>query len=149
MRANNYHDEVIITGIRKAKELTVEQLRSTKQKTNDKVLPLVITHNPNNPPVVNAVKEHLKFLPNSTEMKPLLDNTKLIVADKPQNLENILTKAAFSEQRPNEPRCGTCDNIITGDSITLESGKTWNIKSPMYSKHIARCSNGNHANFKM
>ena len=140
LRSNHYPEGIITKGIQKAKELTIEQLRSTKQKENDKsILPLVITHNPNNPPVINTVKEHLKFLSNSTEMKQLLNNTKLIVSRRqPQNLKRILTKAAFSENRPtpevtrcSEPRCGTCDIIITGGKITLNSGKTWFIKSPM------------------
>ena len=85
------------------------------------------------------VKDSLKFLSNSPEMKNLLDDTKIIISRRqPQNLKRLLTKAEFSTSKPkpsvsrcNEPRCGTCDLIITGDSIRLRSGKTWTIKSSM------------------
>ena len=72
LRSNNYPEGIINKGIEKAKKLTIEQLRSTRQKENDNktALTLVITHNPNNPPVINTVKEHLKLLNNSTVMNP-------------------------------------------------------------------------------
>ena len=72
-------------------------------------------------------------------MKNLLDDTKIILSRRqPQNLKRLLTKAEFSSSKPkpsvsrcNEPRCRTCDLIITEDSIKLRSGKTWTIKSSM------------------
>ena len=144
LRSNHYPEGVIMTSIEKVKALSIEQLRSTKEKncSNNKILSLVITHNPNNSPVIKTVKEHLKFLSNSTDMKEILEDTDLIVSRRqPQNLQRMLTKAAFSENTPkaqvgkcNDPKCGTCDIIITGDSITLKSGKTWYIKSPMSCK---------------
>ena len=62
----------------------------------------------------------------------------MISRRQPQNLKCLLTKAEFSTRKPkpsvsrcNEPRCGTCDLIITGDSVKLRGGKAWTIKSSM------------------
>ena len=67
-----------------------------------------------------------------------MDETKLVVSRKqPKNLKQHLTKARFSSTpskaatvtKCNEPRCGTCNLIITGESITFNNGKTWRIQS--------------------
>ena len=51
----------------------------------------------------------------------------------------LITKAKFSSTpskattltRCNEPRRGTCNLIITGESITFKNEKTWKLKSDM------------------
>ena len=81
----------------------------------------------------NKVKENLNFLKSSTKlMKAIMDETKLIVSRRQRkNLKQHLTKARFSSTpskattvtKCNEPRCRTCNLIITeiqvdGSSIT-------------------------------
>ena len=128
--------------MKKASSKNIEELRAPKHKTDDNVLPLVITHNPNNPQVIGKIRENFKFLNNSEKMKGVLDKTKLIVSKRqPKNLKRYFTKAQFnSEDREHsvtkceEKRCGTCDVLITGKSITLKSGKTWKVNSTMNCK---------------
>ena len=70
LRKQNYPDWLIRKGIEKSKKLNIDELRTPKQNTEDKsILPLVFTHNPNNPRIVRKVKESLKFLSNNAEMK--------------------------------------------------------------------------------
>ena len=77
LQKQNYPKGIIKKGIEKAERLTVTDLRSTKQKLEiNKTLPLVITRNPNNPRIVGMVKDSLKFLSNSPEMKNLLEEVK-------------------------------------------------------------------------
>ena len=86
-------------------------------------------------------------------MKSTLENTKLIVSRRqPKNLKKQLTQARFiSEKIPNtvtkcgETRCGTCNLLITGNSMKLKNNKVWQIKSPMNCKsrniiYIVVCS---------
>ena len=137
----NYPKKLINNGIEKAKKLTIEELRNPKKKSdnNNKTLPLVITHNPNNPQIVNMVRQSMNFLRHSKKMESTLKNTDLIVSRRqPKNLKQILTKAEFSNSaikrevtKCNEPRCGTCNIIVTGDSLILKGNKTWTIHSPM------------------
>ena len=61
----NYPKKLINNGIEKAKKLTIEQLRNPKKKSdnnNNKTLPLVNTHNPDNPQIVNMVRQSMNFL---------------------------------------------------------------------------------------
>ena len=138
----NYPKKLINNGIEKAKKLTIEELRNPKKKSdnnNNKTLPLVITHNPNNPQIVNIVRQSMNFLRHSKKMESTLKNIDLIVSRRqPKNLKQILTKAEFSNSaikrgvtKCNEPRCGTCNIIVTGDSLILKGNKTWDIHSPM------------------
>ena len=89
--------------------------------------------------IVNMVRQSMNFLRYSRKMESTLKNTDLIVSRRqPKNLKQILIKAEFSNSaikrevtKCNEPRCGTCDIIITGDSLILKGNKTWTIHSPM------------------
>ena len=72
-------------------------------------------------------------------MKRILDKTNLIISRRqPQNLKQHLTKAHFTQEKPitnisryHESRFGTCDVMITGNSLTLKNGKHWQIKTAM------------------
>lgn len=143
LNRQNYPKKIIMKGIQKAASLPITELRSTKDKSKNKnILPLVITHNPNNPQIVNMIKQDITFLNNSGRMKSIMDKTDLIISRRqPKNLKRHLTQAKFVENenpvtvtKCNEPRCGTCNVIITGDSITLRNGKHWKVKSEMNCK---------------
>ena len=144
LKQQHYPERMIAKGIEKAKKLDVEELRRTSQKNpvTKKMLPLVITHNPNNPNITGRIKENLKFLETSEKMKPILDKTALIISrQQPKNLKKYLTQAKFSniEQQPSitkcgEERCGTCPYLRTGNSITFKNGKTWQVRSIMTCK---------------
>ena len=68
LERQNYLRNVILKGIDNATSLSVAELRSPKEKIeNEKALPLVITHNPNNPQVINKIKRDIQILYNSEE----------------------------------------------------------------------------------
>ena len=139
----NYPKSLITKGVEKATSLSQEELRAPKNRnSNTKTLPLVLTHNLNNPQIINRIKQNLQFLKNSEKIKPILENTKLIVSRRqPKNLKKQLTQARFVSERTyntvtqcGEPRCGTCAIIMTGIDIKLKNGKTWHVKCPMNCK---------------
>ena len=141
LRKQNYPEGLIHKWTEKARKIDITELRSPKEEKHDhKILPIVITNNPNNPQIIDKVKENLNFLRSSRKMKAVMDETKLLVSRRqPKNLKQHLTKARFSSTpskaatvtKCNEPRCGTCNLIITGESITFNNGKTWRIMSDM------------------
>ena len=141
LRKQNYPEGLIHKGIEKARKIDITQLRSPKEEKHDhKILPIVITNNPNNLQIIGKVKEYYNFLRSSRKMRAIMDETKLVVSRRqPKNLKQHLTKARFSSTsskattvtKSNEPRCGTCNLIITGESITFKNGKTWRIMSDM------------------
>ena len=71
-----------------------------------------------------------------------MGQTKLVISRRqPKNLEQHLAKAEFSSTQHtpmvtkcNEARCGTCEYIFTGESVTLKNGKVWKINSSMNCK---------------
>ena len=139
----NYPKSLITKGVEKATSLSQEEVRAPKNRnSNTKTLPLVLTHNPNNPQIINRIKQNLQFVKNSEKIKPILENTKLIVSRRqPKNLKKQLTQARFVSERTyntvtqcGEPRCGTCAIIMTGIDIKLKNGKTWFVKCPMNCK---------------
>ena len=76
-------------------------------------------------------------------MKTILDNTNFVVSRRqPKNLKKLLTRAEFSSEtsnqkrvsKCNESKCGTCDVLITGNSVKFKNGKRWDIKSAMSCK---------------
>lgn len=71
-----------------------------------------------------------------------------------KNLKQHLTKAKFGSKNTTtatvskckEQRCGTCEYILTGESVTFKNGKTWKIKSSMNCKarnviYVILCTN--------
>lgn len=89
---------------------------------NKRILTLVITHNPNNPQIVGRLKQDIKFLNNSTEMKSIMDKTTLIVSQcQPKKLKHKLMQAELKSRAPNTTvsRCNMCNYIITRNSINL------------------------------
>ena len=47
---------MVKNGIKKALELPQNELKEPKEEQTDKVLPIISTFNPNNPPVYKAIK---------------------------------------------------------------------------------------------
>ena len=55
--------------IEKAQKISIPKLRSPKEENYDqKILPIVITNNPNNPEIISKVKENVNFLKLSRKM---------------------------------------------------------------------------------
>ena len=144
LKQQHYPDTIITKGIEKAKSLSIAELRtSKKQQEHKNTLPLVITHNPNNPNIFGIVKENLKFLENSQKLKSILDETKLVISRRqPKNLKQYLTHAKFTSVDKDVPmvkkcgqdRCGTCEHLKSGNIIKFKNGQIWKIRSNMTCK---------------
>ena len=71
-------------------------------------------------------------------MSKILSETKIVKCKRQlPNLKSMLTKSDFNESktpakvtRCNEPRCGLCEHIVEGSSITL-GNKTFHVKENM------------------
>ena len=63
LRARQYPKEFIKTGISKAKALR-EELMSSKKKNEEKIIPFVHTHNPNNPNMFKIIQTSLPTIKN-------------------------------------------------------------------------------------
>ncbi|XP_060085696.1 uncharacterized protein LOC132565106 [Ylistrum balloti] len=93
----NHPQSLINNGIRRASEIPIAELRTPKEKNDEKVLPLVMTYNPSNPQIKGTVKQHMNILDGSERMKNIMKNTKFIASYcQPKNLKKYLTRASFS-----------------------------------------------------
>ena len=74
-----YPAEMIDYGVNKALTQTMEELRRVKEKaTEDNLLCLVTTYNPNNPKVFQLVKKTLPMLNQNSSLKSMMSKTKVI-----------------------------------------------------------------------
>ena len=63
LRKQNYPEGLIQKVVEKARTISVTELRSPKEENYEhKILPIVITNNPNNPQIISKVKENLNFI---------------------------------------------------------------------------------------
>ena len=108
----------------------------------EKILPLVITNDPNNPNVTRAVKKNLKFQEKSNKMKTILAQTTVIISRRqPKNLKQQLTQVKFSnsKQEPSAVKNAVkievgCANIYLLGILSLSRMRVWPIKSNMTCK---------------
>ena len=92
----NYPENLIDGGIAKAMNLDKNTLRTIKNKTDDKVIPYVSTHNPKNPEIYKVIQFNLPILKENPKMNDILSNFKIIKSKRqPNNLKRLLTKAKF------------------------------------------------------
>ena len=93
-----------------------------------------------------------QFFPILQQSETLIDTIQLTdilhSRRQPPNLKKILTKAKFmsNTEKPKvskceDPRCGTCPFIQTGQSITFKNGMKFNVNSNMTckSKNLLYC----------
>ncbi|CAC5378043.1 unnamed protein product [Mytilus coruscus] len=119
------------SGIRKAKQLTLQELRTPKVKDTDenlKKIPFVSTHDPYLPNVFNAIKSNLPILHESETMKQLIPEGNLIFSRRqPKNLKKHLIRARFEPKVSSDFEIKSCGNSRYGvcghDFKYLETGK--------------------------
>ena len=145
-----YPSRLADSGIEKAKSITLEELRQTKQQENTtQPLAFVTTHNPRNPDMFKVIKSTISLLDASPKMKRAMAKVQLINSKRqPPSIKQMLTKARFvsnTERLPNHnndnnskitkcnnKRCGTCPLIFECNEINLKkSDKPFTIKSRM------------------
>ena len=131
-----YPRTIIQHGIERAKNIPIETLRTTVNRTStstsdNDIIPFVVTHNPSNPNIFNIAKANLPILRQSEKLKDLITPNTLIQSKRqPPNLKRLLTKARFDPKGDDNPivspcndnRCGTCKHIFSGNEITSKDG---------------------------
>ena len=134
----NYPESLIDGGIAKAMDLDKNTLRTIKNKTDDKVIPYVSTHNPKNPEIYKVIKFNLPILKEDPKMNDILSNFKIIKSKRqPNNLKRLLTKAKFSNcdhhevKRCHKPNCGLCVHLIEGDAFEFKCGRKFYVHESM------------------
>ncbi|CAH3037813.1 unnamed protein product [Porites lobata] len=87
-----YPAEIIDYGVNKALTLTTEELRRVReQATENNLLCLVTTYNPNNPQVFQLVRRTLPMLNQNSSLKSIMSKTKVIHSQRqPRNLKRML-----------------------------------------------------------
>ena len=134
----NYPERLIDGGIAKAMNLDNNTLRTIKNKTDDKVIPYVSTHNPKNPEIYKVIQFNLPILKEDPKMNDILSNFKIIKSKRqPNNLKRLLTKAKFSNsdhhevKRCHKPNCGLCVHLIEGDAFEFKCGRKFYVHESM------------------
>ena len=133
-----YPSEVINAGIKRAISIPRAKLLDVNNKETEEVLPFISTHNPKNKEVFGIIKNNMDILNSDATMSKILSETKIVKCKRQlPNLKRMLTKSDFNESktpakvtRCNEPRCGLCEHIVEGSSITL-GNKTFHVKENM------------------
>ena len=143
-RNQKYPLQLIMAGIKKAKSIPVEILRTPKEKKSEKILPFVFTHNPRNPNMVSLVHSTLDVLQSDNRMNETLKSNKVIISRRqPSNLKSLLTRAKFcsdidtngGSSKCQDKRCGTCPFLRETDHIEIKStGESFKIKTSMNCK---------------
>ena len=139
MLSLKYPENVVKDALEKARQRDKHELRNPPPKENSDVLPFVFTYNPRNPQIYQRVVSCLTILDESAKMKNILEHRRVVPSKRqPPNLKAILTKSKFSS-RPdsgkvewcNDPCCANCEYLIEGDSILMENGELFHIKTEM------------------
>ena len=137
-----YPAEIVDYGVNKALTQTTEGLRRVReQATENNLLCLVTTYNPNNPQVFQQVRKTLPMLNQNCSLKSIMSKTKVIHSQlQPRNLKRMLTNSYFSNQKDTDPevricgtkRCGTCPYLKRGKEFTFSAtNETFRIKHSM------------------
>ena len=79
------------------------------------------------------------ILNESAKMKAIMEQRKIVPSKRqPPNLKLILTKSKFTlhaapggVKKCNDPCCANCEYMIEGDSIVMENGEIFQIKTEM------------------
>ena len=136
----NYPINVINKGIENAQNLTLIELRTPRIRNEEEVLPFVIDFCPNAPEVFTFVRQNFKTMNRSRRMKDVLENVKLIRANRQgPSLRRILTRAKFGENQnlgafkcKLDARCMCCSDIKETNIVKFpEVNGTFHIRSTM------------------
>lgn len=131
-----YPQKLIENGIQRALAIEQSELRKTKLKTDEKVIPYVSTHNPRNTEFFTVIQENLPILQNDEIMKGIIDRSHIIKSKRqPANLKKLLTRARFSStlrknkiKRCSSLKCGLCKHMIEGNTYHFKNGREFKVK---------------------
>ena len=84
-----------------------------EQTTENNLLCLVTTYNPNNPQVFQLVSKTLPMLNQNFSLKSIMSKTKVIHSQRqPRNLKRMLTNSYFSRQKDTDPEVKICETTL-------------------------------------
>ena len=133
-----YPLQIIEHGINRAMSLDKDVLRTVKEKSEEKIIPYVSTHNPQDPEMFQVILDNVPILKEDDKMRNILTKYKLIKSKRqPYNLKRLLTKAKFTSNNTpkvtkcNKPTCGLCIHLLEGHSFTFRCGKNFTIHENM------------------
>ena len=148
LRRQNYPPGLITDGIKKAKQVSIADLRTPRPETNSDIIPFVHTHDSGITNVFSAVKTSIPILMRSQRIKRIIPENKIIDSRRqPLNFKRILSRAKFqSESRRDykvekcgDIRCGICSRdkynyFETGNSKTFKNGQIFRVNADMNCK---------------
>ena len=133
-----YPLQIIEHGINRAMSLDKDVLRTVKEKSEEKIIPYVSTHNPQDPEMFKVILDNVPILKEDDKMRNILTKYKLIKSKRqPYNLKRLLTKAKFTSNNTpkvtkcNKPTCGLYIHLLEGHSFTFRCGKNFTIHENM------------------
>ena len=134
LKKYDYPFNIITNGIKKALEIPQKELRKPKEKINRWSLILISTFNPNNPPVLNAIKNSVEVL--KRIKVPGFESIKLINSKRqPPSLKKLLTKVEFSIEevdvrKRQDLRCECCESLLLFKEYTFKNvNETFTLKT--------------------
>ena len=123
-----YPELLVQDAIEKFKNSDSENLRTlTEKKAEQENICFVHTFNPNNIEMKGIIKKSMPMLYSSHKMKSIIENTKIINAQRQSpNLFRLLTNSKYCSEsleakviKCNSKRCKLCDIIIEDSEVTL------------------------------
>ena len=137
LKKQRYPQNIIKTGLEKARSLEQSDLRKSKTKSSEKTLAFITTHNPNNPNIFPMIKSSLQQLNSVPYLKNELNNINLINSKRqPPNLERMLCNTEYiDEDQLGVKKCGKncvcCPYLLETKTYKFKyEPKPFNIKSP-------------------
>lgn len=141
LQERKYPITIINHGISLAKQIPVQELRSSKntEQGSNEIIAYISTFNPNFEDNFGVIKSTFNNLQCHTETKEIFKDAKLIKSKRqPSNLKNLLTRAKLTNKKEQgvskcgKSRCKLCTELIEGDTFKFEhTNEIFNIKSKM------------------
>ena len=133
LKKYQYPEDLIESGIKKASNIPLQELRTPKTRSNENSLPFITTFNPNNPNFYGMIEKSVECL--KRNKVDGFENLKLIKSKRQApSLKRILTKAEFSQKQIGvykclDKRCECCASLLLSDSYTFKNiNKTFKLK---------------------
>ena len=94
------------------KVLTISQEEALRPNTKEKKarIPMVVTYNPDLPPVRRIVNQRWNLLHEDERLKKVFKNRPIIAYRKPKNLKDLLVRSKFVYEQEEEKGCSPCND---------------------------------------
>ena len=129
------------------KVLTISQEEALRPNTKEQKarIPMVVTYNPDLPPMRRIVSQRWNLLHEDERLKNLLKNRPIIAYRKPKNLKDLLVRSKFVYEQEEEKGCSWCSQVKETNTFKSETtGKTFSILHKVNCKsskivYLVRC----------